>query len=126
MPLWYIGRNEYYPNEMMYQVQTKRRGANADHDKEVVLKFHDNIGGKAYFEEANDLATAFEQTRISSAFGLKSIQEPMRLHAKLLAEPKLRFANEPLRDRCAGGSDVESIASIQNGSWNLNKKTCIE
>lgn len=100
-----LTRYGYYPIEWMFQAFGIRKGADSDSHKEQILNYHDNNAGEMKIPAIQRVADDFSTTEVEQHFGFGISREPVKQKAKLLAEPRLEFGDEPV--------------DVRNGSWNL-------
>lgn len=114
LPLVFIGKNEWYPIEFLYQGFAKMKGANSSSQVSAVLEYFDHHGGDKSVDNIERLLreasgslqnSGLTMRHVLEQFNLRVSEKPIEVEAKVLPQPTITFGTQP--------------SSIRNGSWNL-------
>ena len=109
MPIVFVGMNEWYPIEFIFQRFGKMKAANESEQIKAVLDYYNEHKGSRYISNVTEVRNMARQKLsnigLSEAdalqmFNLRRSNEPVQLEARILPEPTLRFkdTNARLKD----------------------------
>ncbi len=103
MPLVFVGEREWFPMEFLFQSFGKMKAANSPEQVNAVLDYYNTNSGTKYVENISNLAMkchqrikqlGFTLEEMLAQYNVRKSTDPVELEAKILPEPKLRFADE--------------------------------
>ncbi len=115
MPMVFIGNREWFPIEFLFQAFSKKR-APPDSTKKAVLQYYNDVNAGTNcvtnIKELTDRAMrrleklGLNVEKVLSMYNLRMSNDPVKVEARVLDEPKISFANNMSKQ-------------INNGSWDL-------
>ena len=116
MPIVFLGNNEWFPIEFLSQSFGKMRAANSPDQVKAVLDYYNKHAGTNYVGNVSDMAHAASRrlgdmglniNDVLQQYNLRKAEEPIKLEARVLPEPTLKFA--------------EYDAFLKDGDWAVMK-----
>ena len=116
MPIVFLGNKEWFPIEFLSQCFGKMKAANSDDQKKAVLDYYNQHAGTNYVANISKMVETVSKRvgelgltidDVLQQYNLRKSTEPIKLQAKLLPEPTLRFCDHD--------------AFLKNGDWSVMK-----